>query len=109
MSLQHNASVAGLDALQLCLDAQNIKSYSRNVHPKPRDLYLYLRERTSGGTNNCAVYRDSDIDPSPAGGVPIKMVPTSTDPHIGLYNNVLYNFWAIWAPFIISSLCLSPN
>lgn len=92
MALGHNPSVAGLDSLQLCLDAQNIKSFSRNVHPKSKDLWMYVRERTSGGTNNCAIYRDVDIDPSPAGGVPLRMVPTNTDPHISaMYNNANFN------------------
>lgn len=91
MALQQNASTSALDSLQLCLDAQNLKSYSRNVHPNPKDLWMYLRERTTGGTNNCAVFRDVDIDPSPAGGVPIRMVCTNTDPHIGFYNNPLFN------------------
>jgi hypothetical protein len=92
MALQHNASTSALDSLQLCLDAQNLKSYSRNVHPNPKDLWVYVRERTTGGTNNCAIFRDVDIDPSPAGGVPLRMVCTGNDPHIsGMYNAPLFN------------------
>lgn len=68
------------DQLVLCVDAANPKSWSYNVHPKPIDIGAWWT-----ATSNSTVTRDltfTATTQSPAGGVPIKMIVSGTDPHI---------------------------
>jgi len=76
------------DGLVLCLDATNPKSYSPNAFPYPLDIYAY----TGPNANQATITRDYTIDASPAGGVPLKMAVTGTDPYTVSYNSLTYSF-----------------
>jgi hypothetical protein len=81
MSIVYNTSIIR-DGLVLHYDANNKKSYSQNVHPSPRDIYAWANE---GGKIRCTIERDYSLT-SPAKGIPMKMVATSTDPYVNTYN-----------------------
>jgi hypothetical protein len=75
------------NGLVLCLDATNPKSYSNNVQPYSQDLYGWFV-----GTNGAStISRDTTIAPSPAGGIPLKMAVTGSDPYMATYNAAQYN------------------
>ena len=74
--------------LVLYLDAANPRSYSPNAFPYPLDIYAY----TGPNANQATITRDTTIDPSPAGGIPLKMAITGTDPYTVSYNNLAYSF-----------------
>lgn len=74
--------------LLLYLDAVNPKSYSPNTFPYPLDVYAY----TGPNANQATITRDYTIDPSPAGGVPLKMAVTGADPYTVSYNSLAYSF-----------------
>lgn len=59
-----------------------------NVVPKPLDIYAWA---SAASMNNCTISRDTTTGLSPAGGIPIKMSVTGTDPHMGTYNSVPWN------------------
>ena len=85
MSVAYGPRVSAEDLL-LCVDPANFKSWSANVHPKPKDIGSWA---TSG--SNCALSRDSTVTDSPVNGVPLKMVVTGSDPYTGTYNNSTWN------------------
>lgn len=75
------------DGLILCVDAANPQSWSYNVHPKPIDIGSWW---LSG--NSCTVSRDltfTGTTESPAGGVPLKMIVSGSDPHITTTNTYI--------------------
>lgn len=74
MSIVYNTSAINT-GLVLCFDALNMKSYSPNVHPYPRDLYAW-----QSAANAATLSRDA-ADPSPAGGIPMRMDITGNDPY----------------------------
>lgn len=70
------------DNLVLCIDAENPKSYSPNVHPNPVDIYTWVNNATG---NNCTLSRDTIT--SPVGTSPLKMVQTGNDPYANTYTS----------------------
>jgi hypothetical protein len=59
-----------------------------NVVPSPLDIYAWA----SGATPvSSTISRDITTGLSPAGGIPMKMTVTNTDPYIGTYNSVPWN------------------
>ena len=59
-----------------------------NVVPYPLDIYAWA---SPAGTNNCTLSRDPTPGLSPAGGIPMKMTVTGTDPYIATYNSATWN------------------
>lgn len=85
MSTAYGPRVSAEDLL-LCVDPQNIKSWSENVHPNPKDIGSWA---TSG--SNCTLSRDATVTDSPVNGVPLKMVVTGSDPYTITYNTSTWN------------------
>lgn len=87
------AVTAGVDLIEnglvLSLDPLTSSTYSKNVHPKPTNIFDWFRDG-NGVTNGCNVYKDTTIV-SPAGGNPLAMYVTGSDPHIGSYNSSFWN------------------
>ena len=71
-------------SIALCLDAANPKSYSSNVIPYPLDLYTWCKTATA---NSCTFSQNTTINRSPAGGIPLEMIPTAADPYIATYSS----------------------
>ena len=92
------ATSAGIDlvdnGLVLSLDPLTSSTYPKNVHPKPTDIFGWFFGGTSGQLSraNCEVYKDTTIV-SPAGGNPLAMYVTGSDPHIGSYNGPVWNLF----------------
>lgn len=85
MSVHKGAEVVGSN-LSLYVDAENLRSWSYNVHPYPKNIGAWA---TSGLGANCTVSRDLTFLPateSPVAGVPLKMIVTGADPHIATSN-----------------------
>ena len=59
-----------------------------NVVPYPLDIYAWA---SGAGTNNCTLIRDPNTGLSPAGGIPMKMTVTGTDPYIATYSSAQWN------------------
>jgi hypothetical protein len=76
------------DGLLLAVDFINQKNYSPNIIPTPTDLFSTYNS-TTVNLNNCTLARDYIY--SPVGGIPLKMTPTSTDPHFSSYNDPAFN------------------
>jgi len=53
----------------------------------PLDIYTF----TQGSEIDCTQSRDSLTDPSPAGGIPLKMTITGNGQYFSTFNNALYN------------------
>jgi len=86
----------GIDYRQDYLDL--IPKYStqtftqgENVATFSNDMFEWAN-RGSAGTSNCTYSRDYSTGQSPINGIPLRMVVTGTDPHIGTYNT---NQWAL--------------
>jgi hypothetical protein len=80
--------------LLLSLDPLVSNSYPKNVHPKPTDIFGWFFDGSPGQLSraNCEVYKDTTIV-SPAGGNPLAMYVTGSDPHIGSYNGPVWNLF----------------
>jgi hypothetical protein len=74
--------------LVMCYDAANPKSYSPNVIPNPLDLYAWCG---TASVNTGSISRDTTIDRSPAGGIPLKLTSTGTDAYIATFNTLTWN------------------
>jgi hypothetical protein len=86
MALSHSPSIV-TNALAMCLDAANPRSYSPNTFPIPLDIFGW-----SGASANAATLsRDPTASPSPAGGIPMKMAISGNDPHTGTTNSSIWN------------------
>lgn len=59
-----------------------------NVVPYPLDIYAWA---SGAGTPGCTISRDTITGKSPAGGIPMKMTVTGTDPYIGTYGSAIWN------------------
>jgi hypothetical protein len=91
MSVNYNPKIV-TDSLVLCLDSSNTKSYSRNIHPQPLDLYTwYVGLRGNNTGNQVTVHQDFNTSRSPVGGIPMRMDIIGADPHIGSYSNPIWN------------------
>lgn len=84
MSLSHGA-VNNKTFLVAELDAANPKSYSRNVHPYPTDLYSWV----TGGYQQ-TLSRDTSIK-SPVGSTPLKIVTSGSSSYSSSYNSSSWN------------------
>jgi hypothetical protein len=91
MGVNYNPK-AVTDNLVLCLDSTNTKSYSRNIHPQPLDLYTwYVNLRGNNTGNQVTVHQDLTTSRSPVGGIPMRMDIIGNDPHIGSYASSIWN------------------
>jgi len=88
VGIHYNPTVV-LDGLELSLDFGNKKNYSYNVHPYPTDITKWMTVN-SGTTSNGTISADYTMI-SPVGGVPIKVVQSGNDNHIGSYNLPKWN------------------
>ncbi len=79
------------NGLVLSLDPATSNTYSKNVHPNPTDIHSWFLSG-NGFANNCIVSKDTTIV-SPAGGNPLRMFVTGSDPHIGSYNASFWNLF----------------
>jgi hypothetical protein len=86
MAVAYNTSIV-TSGLALSMDPGNPKSYSPNVHPKPLDMVSWF----TGTTGACIISRDSATAASPAGGIPLRMDVTGTDPYMAAYNSASYH------------------
>lgn len=59
-----------------------------NVVPYPLDIYAWA---SGAAPVSSTISRDTTTGLSPAGGIPMKMTVTGTDPYIGTYNSVSWN------------------
>lgn len=86
------------NGLVLSLDPATSNTYSKNVHPKPTDIYGWCVDGGLGGVsgtvgaNDCIISKDTTIV-SPVGGNPLRMFVTGTDPHIACYNSSFWNLF----------------
>lgn len=87
MSVVSGANIVS-SGLALCLDSTNPRSYSPNVFPKPLDIFGW----SGTGAASCTLSRDTTTNPSPAGGIPLKMAVTGNDPYTDTYNNTTWSF-----------------
>jgi hypothetical protein len=62
-----------------------------NIAPFSNDMFEWAN-RGAAGANNCLYSRDHFAGQSPADGIPLKMIVTGLDPHIGTYNG---NYWSL--------------
>jgi hypothetical protein len=89
------ATSAGPDLVEnglvLSLDPLTSSTYPKNVHPKPTDIFGWLRDG-NGFVGGCTVYKDTTIV-SPAGGNPLAMYITGSDPQIVTYNSSFWNLF----------------
>ena len=79
------------NGLVLSLDPATTNTYSKNVHPKPNDIYGWFFDN-SGFASNCIVSKDTTIV-SPVGGNPLRMFVTGSDPQIQSYNAPIWNLF----------------
>lgn len=79
------------NGLVLSLDPATSNTYSKNVHPKPTDIYGWLIDN-GGVAGNSIVSRDTTMV-SPVGGNPLKMFVTGSDPQILSYNAPTWNLF----------------
>lgn len=86
MAIEYNSSIV-TDGLMFCVDAANPKSYSRNCHPMPTNLYDWT---SVYGAYHADVYRDSSVV-SPVGNTPLKLVNNGNDSYIQTYNAPRWN------------------
>lgn len=91
MSVHGGPNIIENDLL-FCLDAGNPKSFSPNVFPGALDIYTWYfsKSGTSNG-NSCTVARDTSTSRSPAGGIPMRMDVTGSDPHVPTINSSTWN------------------
>ena len=86
MSIQGNPFIIHDSSLVLSLDAANIKSFrgepTTNVVPNPLDLFAWC----INGANSATLSRDTSSLASPAGGIPMRMTTTGSDPYTSTYN-----------------------
>lgn len=73
--------------LVMSLDANNPRSYSTNVFNNSLDSYAW----GSGGGHQMTSARDASAGPSPAGGIPMKLVTSGTSAYLGTYNSSQFN------------------
>jgi hypothetical protein len=90
MSLRHSPRIV-TDGLQYHVDphiSKSTRDRTYNLHPNPLDIFAF--HSLAPGTSNCVVSRETGFT-SPVGGIPMKMVTTGNDSHIGSYNNPVFN------------------
>jgi hypothetical protein len=91
MAIGYNPKIV-TSGLVAYLDAGNPRKFSPNVHPNSKDIGSWFIARKGNNLgNNCSISLDSTAGPSPAGGIPMKMVASNTDPHIASWNSSSYN------------------
>ena len=86
MSIQYNSSIV-TDGLMFCIDPANKKSYSRNCHPMPTDIYGWT---SVYGAYHADVYRDNSVV-SPVGNTPLKLVNNGNDSYLQTYSASRWN------------------
>jgi hypothetical protein len=81
------------DGLVFYYDTGNTKSYrgqpTTNYAVNPTDLYAW-----TSSANAATLSRDTSILPSPAGGIPLKMVTSGADAYTSTYNSSPWNLAA---------------
>jgi hypothetical protein len=91
MSIQGNPFTIHDSSLVLSLDAANIKSFrgepTTNVVPNPLDLFAWC----INGASFATLSRDTSSLASPAGGIPMRMTTTGSDPYTSTYNGSTFN------------------
>jgi hypothetical protein len=91
MSIQGNPFIIHDSSLVLSLDAANIKSFrgepTTNVVPNPLDLFAWC----INGASFATLSRDTSSLASPAGGIPMRMTTTGSDPYTSTYNGSTFN------------------
>jgi hypothetical protein len=88
MSVEFNSSISRSNLI-INLDAANKSSYSPNTYPYSRDIYAYV---ASGGASGATISRDTATASSPAGGIPLKMIVTGSDPYTISYGTTDWTF-----------------
>lgn len=83
------ANASGNVVLQGTLNIPYIFIGNNNAFPNPSDAYAWAGLATAN--QNCLVSRDTTIELSPYGGIPIKIQPTGADPFPGTYNSNSWN------------------
>ena len=68
-------------------DASDRTSYSPNVFPSALDIYNW----TGSSGANSTLSRDTTTDPSPAGGIPLKMAQSANDSYTATYGSSPWN------------------
>lgn len=86
MAVNLNSSILP-EGLTFCVDANNPKSWSPNVHPYPLDMYTWTQP---GGAYQMTLSRDTTMQ-SPVGNAPMKMVTSGTSGYTGTYNSSTWN------------------
>jgi len=91
MSIQGNPFTIHDSSLVLSLDVANIKSFrgepTPNVVPNPLDLFAWC----INGASFATLSRDTSSLASPAGGIPMRMTTTGSDPYTSTYNGSTFN------------------
>lgn len=90
MSLRHSPRIV-TDGLQYHVDphiSKSTRDRTYNIHPNPLDIFAWYA--ITSGRNNCDISRETTFS-SPVGGIPMKMVTTGNDSHVGTYANPVYN------------------
>ena len=94
MSIQGNPFIIHDSSLVLSLDAANIKSFrgepTTNIVPNPLDLFAWC----INGATFATLSRDTSSLASPAGGIPMRMTTTGSDPYTSTYNGSSFNLSA---------------
>lgn len=83
------SNASGNVVLQGTMNLSYIFIGNNNVFPNSNDVFTWAGNATAN--QNCLVTRDTTIEYSPFGGIPIKIVPTGTDPFPGTYNSSQWN------------------
>lgn len=82
-------SELGTVSLAPTINAVGIIIGNTNVFPNSNDVYAWVSGAT--GNNNSTYTRDYSIEPSPFGGIPMKITPSGSDPYPGTYNSNTWN------------------
>lgn len=86
MAVEYNSSIV-TDGLMFCIDPANKKSYSRNCHPMPTDIYGWA---SVYGAARATISKDISVV-SPVGNTPLKFVNNGNDSFINTYNASRWN------------------
>ena len=93
MSTKYSPKIV-TDGLVMYIDAGNIKSFrgepTTNVVPNPLDLFAWC----INGATFATLSRDTSSLASPAGGIPMRMTTTGSDPYTSTYNGSSFNLSA---------------
>jgi hypothetical protein len=89
MSVEYNPTTV-TDGLMFCIDPANKRSYSRNCHPMPTDIYGWVSSMTSALATRATVSRDNTVV-SPVGNTPLKFINNANDSFIESYNRLAAN------------------